>query len=157
MAATRQSDSLIICSSQSVSYTSHSLISYQTAFCFSLVDGRGTDLEKRPYVKYTNWENIHISQAFPHTFTNHEHTACGPKAFEVIILLCLWQINWLIDCCRSVTQYVSTARDPQPISLTVTWNSNFLVEGAASVVGEYLLELLIRLALTWFLGLELFS
>ena len=48
---------------------------------------------------------------------------------------------------RCVIQFSLTAPDPQPISLTVTWNNDFLVEGSANVIGEYSLKSLKRAAI----------
>jgi len=48
---------------------------------------------------------------------------------------------------RCVIQFSSTARDPQPISLSVTWNNGFLIEGSANVIGEYSLKSLKHAAL----------
>ena len=48
---------------------------------------------------------------------------------------------------RCVIQFSSTARDPQPISLTVTLNNDFLIEGSANVIREYSLKSLKRAAI----------
>jgi len=49
--------------------------------------------------------------------------------------------------CRFVTQFSSTARDAQPVTLTVTWNNKFVIEGAANVIGQYPVKFIIRAAL----------
>jgi len=45
-------------------------------------------------------------------------------------------------------QYTSTARYPQPASLTVIWNNNHIIEGSANVTGQSLTASVHRPAVT---------